>query len=565
MQAKQIFQKGRQYWKRQTFILALFIISTAVGALTPFLIRDFIDAITENAGPLLELALLIFVVGSLSSLTGFLGNYLFQILAMEGVKDLQVEMYAKIQRTPVSSILEGKTGDIMSRITSDTQIVGQIIAIGLPMLFLNIVRFSIVIVVLVLLDVKLSLLTFCSVPAYFLVFRTYNRRLRASTQKEREAFGRVVESLREKLQGLITIKLFNAQDAYRDMFQEDAGFWFSRVKKRILNSTLSVNLIGYITRIMPLLVLLFGGYQVIAGFMTIGTLIGFWQYMGGLYEPIRNLAEWNNGLQQAVSTSQRISEILEKKEEMKGGEPLSKKESIAISLKNVSFSYDRNKALENITCDIDFGSITAVVGRSGGGKSTLINLLMGFYEPETGEILINNSRIQNYDLSSLRDVISYVRQKDFIFNTSIHKNITLDQEFSQKKVVEAAQCCLVHDFSEELPQRYETRIGEKGFDLSDGQKQRIALARALIREPQILILDEATSAIDSENEAKILENIRQKMKGTIIVVSHRLSTIKRADKILVLDAGQLVAEGNNETLKAESEVYGQLFKEQLIR
>jgi ABC-type multidrug transport system fused ATPase/permease subunit len=237
---------------------------------------------------------------------------------------------------------------------------------------------------------------------------------------------------------------------------------------------------------------------------------------------------------------------------------------MTVSLKNVSFSYGDNKALKNITCDIDHGSITAIVGRSGAGKSTLINLLMGFYEPDTGTILIGGTPLREIELPSLRNVISYVKQKDFIFNASITENITLNGEFSPDEIREAARCCLVEDFVGALPQTYETHIGEKGFDLSDGQKQRIALARACIRGPRMFILDEATSAIDSENEAQILKNIRQRMEGTIIVVSHRLSTIRIADKILVIENGQLVAQGDHETLSRESNEYGQLFKEQLI-
>ena len=562
MRATQLLKRGKRYWKRQAFIFLLFMGSTAASAALPFLIREFIDAVT--AGSLLvETAVLIFAIGSLSSLLGFVGNYLFQVLAMEGIKDLQVEIYTNVQKAPIKYILGEKAGDIMSRITSDTQIVGQMIAMGIPMLLLNIVRFSVVILVLAALDVSLSLITFVSVPFYYLVFRTYNKKLRVSTQHERQAFGRVVESLREKLQGLVTIKLFNAQDMYQKQFSDDAEFWFGKVKKRTLNNMLSINLIGYITSIMPIIVFLFGGYRVIAGVLTIGTLIGFWQYMGGLYEPIRNLAEWNNALQQSVSTSERISYLLDMEKEKEGGDFVSR-DHVGVSADHVSFSYNTAKALESVTFDVDSGSIVAIVGGSGAGKTTLIKLLMAFYPPVTGEIKINQKGIHQYDVCDLRTVISYVQQKDFIFNTSIRENITMGQPFSDAKVKEYSGYCLVNDFVEKLPQGYDTRIGEGGFDLSDGQKQRIAFARALIREPHILILDEATSAIDSEKEAQILRNIRDKMKGTIIVVSHRLSTIKAADKILVFDKGHLVAEGDHETLKRESDAYNQLFREQLI-
>ena len=562
MRATQLLKRGKRYWKRQAFILLLFMGSTAASAALPFLIREFIDAVT--AGSLLvETAVLIFAIGSLSSLLGFVGNYLFQVLAMEGIKDLQVEIYTNVQKAPIKYILGEKAGDIMSRITSDTQIVGQMIAMGIPMLLLNIVRFSVVILVLAALDVSLSLITFVSVPFYYLVFRTYNKKLRVSTQHERQAFGRVVESLREKLQGLVTIKLFNAQDMYQKQFSDDAEFWFGKVKKRTLNNMLSINLIGYITSIMPIIVFLFGGYRVIAGVLTIGTLIGFWQYMGGLYEPIRNLAEWNNALQQSVSTSERISYLLDMEKEKEGGDFVSR-DHVGVSADRVSFSYNTAKALESVTFDVDSGSIVAIVGGSGAGKTTLIKLLMAFYPPVEGEIKINQKGIHQYDVCDLRTVISYVQQKDFIFNTSIRENITMGQSFSDAKVKEYSGYCLVNDFVEKLPQGYDTRIGEGGFDLSDGQKQRIAFARALIREPHILILDEATSAIDSEKEAQILRNIRDKMKGTIIVVSHRLSTIKAADKILVFDKGHLVAEGDHETLKRESDAYNQLFREQLI-
>lgn len=562
MKALQLLKRGKLYWKKQAVILAFFMVSTGAGATVPFLIREFIDSIT-GGDLLLDTAVLIFLMGSLSSVAGFLGNYLFQVLAMEGVKNLQIEIYTNVQKAPVPYILEEKLGDIMSKITSDTGIVGQIISAGVSMLFLNVIRFSVVVAVLVMLDVRLSLVTFLSVPAYFVVFKTYNKRLRASTQKERQAFGRVVESLREKLQGLITIKLFNAQPVYQKKFAGDAEFWFTSIKQRMLNNTLSTNLIGYITSIMPLLILLFGGYRVIAGVMSIGTLIGFWQYMGGLYEPIRNVAEWNNGLQQSVSTSDRLADVLDMKEEVLGDNSLP--EGVSLRLANVSFAYKEEVALKDVTVDIDYGTTVALVGRSGSGKSTFIKLLMAFYAPDTGDIFINKEKIQEYSLSGLRDAISYVQQKDFIFNTSITENITLGRSIPPEKVREYSECCLVDEFVKELPQQYNTRIGEGGFDLSDGQRQRIALARAVAREPRILILDEATSAIDSENEACILKNVREKMKGTIFVVSHRLSTIRSADKILVIDDGRIVGEGSHAQLEKENETYRQLFKEQLIR
>lgn len=563
MKALHLLKKGNTYWKRQALILTLFIGSTTAGAVLPFLIREFIDALLDGTGLLMDMALLIFAVGSLSSFFGFLGNYLFQILAMEGVKDLQIDIYSKIQKAPIRHILKEKTGDILSRITSDTQLVGQIIAIGVPMVLLNVVQFCVVVVVLAALDLQLAVVTFVSVPAYYVVFRTYNKRLRLSTQKERQAFGRVVESLREKLQGLITIKLYNAQNVFQNQVAEDVGSWFLTVKKKTLHSILSVNLIGYITSIMPLLVFLVGGYRVMAGALTVGTLVGFWQYMGRLYDPIRGFAEWNNVLQQSVSTGERISYFLEMEKERLGESTLPR-EPVKITADEVSFSYNGEKALDSVTFTIEPGSIVAVVGGSGSGKTTLLKLLMAFYLPDTGEILINEKQIQQYDLTDLRDVISYVQQKDFIFNTTIRENIAMGLTIPDEKIAECSKCCLLHDFLENLPQKYDTTIGERGLDLSDGQKQRIAIARALIREPCMLILDEATSALDSERETQILKNIKQKLKGTVIVVSHRLSTILIADKILVFEAGQVVGEGVHEVLKKENEQYNRLFKEQLI-
>jgi len=315
----------------------------------------------------------------------------------------------------------------------------------------------------------------------------------------------------------------------------------------------------------PVLILGFGGYLIIKGQLTLGTLIGFYSYLGWLYTPIRTLSSFYVSLQKSAQILERIESIYDLPEENEKQGSFRMDEKVEdITYENVSFFYDeQTPVLSGIDLRIEGNKSVAVVGPSGSGKSTLLSLLPRFYDPQIGSIRINGKDIRDYILSELRKNVIVVKQNDFLFNMSIRDNIVLDDDFTEEEFEEAVKIACVDKFMGELEDGYETIVGERGSKLSDGQRQRVAIARAIIRKPKVLILDEATSGVDSQTEEEIFKNLL-KLDMTVIIVSHRLSTIRKAKRVLVLDRGKIIADGTHEELLKMCPRYRNIIEAQLV-
>ncbi|APT72890.1 ABC transporter [Thermosipho sp. 1063] len=562
-EVKELLDYTKKYVSYQKTIFILAPILLIVGSISPFLVRFLFDNIIQNAYfsklPLFVL-LFIFVKGAERFLSVIV-NYNFRKCGNLIVRNEQTSFVKKILRLPVRTISGNNTGDILSRATSDIPVFSQVVSTAMPGIVLNVISLVVFSGILIYLSWQLAIVVFATIPFYNLSINSFNRLLKNFSKLEREKNSEVIEGIRERIEGALTIKRFGKFDYFVSSLKEKIDDWVKVSNKYNLFMQSIEDFLVFIKDICPIIVLSFGGYLVMKGNITLGTLVGFYSFMNWIYEPIRVLSHFFVSLQSSTPVFKRIKEVYEIKEETSGKETI--KNVDEIEFKGVDFSYNSNYVLKNLNFKVTSGERVAIAGLSGSGKSTMLSLMTRFYEPTNGSILINKKDIKRYTLESLRKNIIVVKQNDFLFNMSVKENIILDGNFSEEEFIKAVKIARVDKFVNELENGYKTLIGERGKKLSDGQRQRIAIARAIIRKPQVLVLDEATSGIDSKTEEEIFENLF-KLDMTIVIVSHRLSTIKKAGKIFIIENGQFICDGTHEELLNKCSKYKQIIQAQLI-
>ena len=532
-----------------------------LSSISPFLVRRFID---ELSGGVLSLPLMAAVIlcAAARVFVGTWDAYVWQVKMRAGARDLAAEVFGRLQTLPLPFFREHPTGALMARVLDDTEIVGQACVTYYPMLWLNLAQIMASAIVLVLLEWRLAGVALALLPVAYLALKQFNWRQRRASAAERRHYEAVVESAREKIEGVSVIKSFHCGPFVAELFRKDLDHWFRTLKDVILNRESSRGVLARMPAFVAVALLVSGGVLAVKGRISLGTIVAFFWYMEALYAPIEGLVDWNNARQQAIPMGRRVLEILKATPEgERAGLPLPS--SPTVSLVNVHASYGEKEVLAGVSAEMMGGRMTAIVGESGSGKSTLVSLLLEFNQPTQGEILINGRPLEEYATRELREGIAFSSSEAFLFNMSIRDNITLGGEYTDAEVIEAAKIAGIHEFIAQLPEGYDTRVGERGTKLSDGERQRIALARALIKRPKILILDEATSGVDSKTEARIYEGLRG-FGLTLIVVAHRLSTIYMADRIYVLDGGRVVCQGVHSELLERCPVYRALFEKQLV-
>lgn len=545
-------------------LLALGVLSFAgigLGALSPLLIRRFVDGLGVGSfQPQLVVGLLLVVVTG-KALETYL-RYYFEVSYNRVAKSFIVELYGHLQTVRLTELKKHTTGEYLSRILDHTQYLGRGIVVLYPMLVVNFLQVSVTATVLFLLEWRLAVLTLGILPLSFLGTRWLNWRQRMAWDAEREGWERAVESLREKIDGLRIIKAFNRGRFFTLGFQQDVSRWFNSVRRTAVYGQLTEAALSRAAEVLAIVLLIVGAVFALRGWTSVGSVIAFFWYVGNLYGPLQGLVAWNNSKQQIIPVGKRLLSLLAlPPEEERPGLPFSA--SPAVAFRNISAGYDTKEVLFGVTLDCAPGKMTAVVGESGSGKSTLVSLLLGFNQPTQGEILIDGRPIQGYGTRDLREGIAFSSAEGFLFNMTVRDNIALGGEHTEDEIVEAAEIAGIHEFIMSLPQGYDTVVGERGTKLSDGERQRIALARAVIRKPKILILDEATSGVDSKTEAQIYERLRD-LGATLVVVAHRLSTIHMADQMYLLEKGSVVCQGKHEELLARCPAYRALFEKQLV-
>lgn len=547
---------------------ALIILGASSGAI-PLLIRRLIDQISVRSlrnMRILTLELLgVFVVRALA---GFTSTYFTRVIGTRTAFELRAEFNERLQKLPVSFFNSTTTGTLLTRSFSDAQNASSVITSTIVSAIGDSFTLVVMLVAVFVTDWKLALVSLLVFPAATLPILWVTKRIRFMAKEAARRLSDLTVMLQESAQGCRVVKAFGMEDYERDRYRAEIRHQVE-IATRIQRVSAAMNpIIEILGAFAVAAVLWFGATSVTRGSHSPGTFAAFIAAMLLIYKPFKGLAGMNTVIQQGLISAQRIFEIIDTPPESKlsGAKALASRPH-DLEFRNVSFRYavDGPRVLRNVSFRIERDRVVAIVGMSGGGKSTLADLIPRFYDPEEGCVLIDGIDIRQFSIESLRSNIGLVTQSTFLFNDSIRANIAYGREFrSDREIISAARLANAHDFISRLPHRYDTIVGELGVRLSGGERQRIAIARALLKNAPILILDEPTSNLDSESERLVQNAIERLMKNrTTLVVAHRLSTVRRADRLLVIADGQIVEQGTHEELLALRGQYRRLCDLQL--
>ncbi len=484
--------------------------------------------------------------------------------------DIRDRLFTHIQKLSLKYYSNVKTGEIISRVINDVEQTKSFVITGLMNLWLDVATIGIAIAIMLSMDIKLTIAAIILFPLYGFSIKHFYGRLRSLTRQRSQALAEVQGHLHERVQGMPVIRSFALEDYEQEQFdRQNSNFLDKALTHTSWNAT-TYAVINTITDIAPLIVLAYAGYQAVTGAVTIGTLVAFVTYMDRLYNPLRRLVNSSTTLTQAIASMDRVFEFMDEEYDIDDN-PDAKKLTHAsgdIWFENVSFSYNEGDmaVLRNINLHVTPGETVALVGMSGGGKSTLVSLIPRFYDVTEGRIMMDGTDIRDYEAKSLRNNIGMVLQDNILFSESVKFNIKMGNPYaSDEEVIEAAKAANAHEFIMELPNGYDTKVGERGVKLSGGQKQRVAIARVFLKNPPVLILDEATSALDLESEHLIQEALEKlASERTTFIVAHRLATITHADRIVLIENGEIKEEGSHKELMEKAGGYSRLFHVQQL-
>ena len=504
---------------------------------------------------------------ALRGVVSFTLNYLITWLGQRVVFDLRFQSYRHLNRLSLSYYDQRQTGKIMARLTGDIDVIQYMITGGFVTLITDIVTLVAVTGVIFWKEWRLALLTLAVVPLYVVVYKLYLKYIRELSVQLREKWDAMLGTLQEKIAGISVVKAFVREDYETDRFMQTVKENFALGMKQVhLNRQLGL-FAGLVRAVGTAAVWYYGSVLVLGRQLQAGELLAFTFYMGYLYDPAVRVVDFNITLQWAGAAIDRVFETLDTRpdiEDSPNARPLPSMRG-EIEFRNVSFGYRPEQlVLKNVNLHIRPGEVVALVGPSGAGKSTLVNLIARFYDVTDGQVLIDGVDVRDIKLDSIRRNVGTVMQESLLFSVTIRENIAYGRhDATEEEIVRAAKQADLHDFILTLPDAYDTKIGEDGIKLSVGQKQRLSIARAILTDPKILILDDATSALDSQTEANVQEALEHVMQGrTSIIIAHRLSTVVNADKIVVLDKGEVVDVGTHDELVSKPGVYRTLYEEQ---
>ncbi|WP_297597423.1 ABC transporter ATP-binding protein [uncultured Cetobacterium sp.] len=550
-------------------VIILSTITSLMSAVPAWLSKYLIDdvLVKKNAQMMMMVIGAIFASTILKVITNYFADISSGYITEKIRRDIKVDVFTHLQKLPIAYFKQNKLGDIMARLSGDSTTLGRI---GF-MLFDMLKEFITVLALLVRMfqvDIILALISLTVLPAILSMVKKYTKKIRKSGRVRQDTVGDVTAFVQEALSGVSVIKGFNRSDKIIDRYKSVTQEEFDKIYKTTKIKAKISPINEVLATIMILLVASYGGYQIIVvQSMTPGDLISFITAIGLMQQPLKTLIKRNSELQEALPSADRVIEIFDVPLEPDHiGEILRPVPEIIekISFKDVDFKYDdgEENVLKKFTLNVKAGEVVALVGKSGSGKTTLVNLLPRYYDITGGSIKINKIDIREISLEKYRNHIGIVPQETFLFSGTIGENIGFGKDkVSQEEIENASKMANAYDFIMELPNQFETEVGERGILLSGGQKQRIAIARALIQNPSIMILDEATSALDTESERLVQEALDKLMQGrTTFVIAHRLSTIINADKIVVMENGEIKEVGNHQELLKKDGIYRKLYE-----
>lgn len=556
----------RPYTK--TILTAIFCIVVAAGSnlYVPWIIKDMIDKVLaeKDMEMLNYISIGIVVVFLIRGIFYFGQSYLVSYVGQRVVIDIRGQLYRKFQRLPLAYYDKHRTGEMMSYISNDVAALQNAMVDKLIELITEISIFIGSLGMMFYLDWKLSLLTFAVVPMVGQAMNIFGKKLKKSGTMIQERMADMTAMLQESLSAVRVVKSFVREDHEIKRYDQENERNFEAAMLNIRLMSMLTPTVEFLAALAVTVIVWFGGYEVVEGRITAGALVAFLTYAVNLANPVKRISRAFGTMQQALAAADRVFAVMDLPEmiaDKLDAKPLPKVTG-RVKVDNVSFSYnDEAPAVKNISFDVKPGQMIAFVGPSGAGKSTIANLLPRFYDVTEGSITVEGMDVRDVTLSSLREQIGIVPQETMLFSGTVWENIRYGRlDATNEEIVEAAKAANADEFIRQLPNGYDTKLGERGVNISGGQRQRLAIARAILKDPQILILDEATSALDTESEKVVQAALDRLMVGrTSFVIAHRLSTILSADRILVLDHGEIVEDGTHEELLVKGGLYSNLY------
>ncbi|EOU2004410.1 ABC transporter ATP-binding protein, partial [Clostridium perfringens] len=531
-----------------------------IDSFFPYLQKIFVDDILLGSDKS-KLGLFFGVFLGLSLLRGILGyikEFLFDKFSLNVSKEIRMDLFKKIQSFEFSFFDSTNTGELMSRIGEDVDIVWETISYGLRLLIEGIILFIISVTIMMSMSPSLTIICLVILLPVGVLAILVNKKFHRNYSKISDKVADINLMAQQDIAGIRLVKAFAREKYETEKFLKVNKDYYDLniTQARILSNFLPV--IDILTNLTPVAMIIYGGYLVIKGNITMGTLLAFSSYILNLSFCVKNIGGLVNMMSQNRASMDKIFNILKRKPQITSMENSYNPDKVKgeIEFKNVSFRYNEEEVLKKINLKIPAGSTVAIMGETGCGKSSILSLIGRHYDVSSGEVLIDGVNVKKWNLDSLRENMAVVFQDTFLFSDSIKDNIDFGGNKSEDEIIEAAKDSCAYDFIKEMPEGFETEVGERGLGLSGGQKQRLAIARALVRKTPILILDDATSALDMETEFNVLKNLSKKQdKATTFIIAHRISGVKDADIILFMKDGEIVEMGDHESLLKKKGYY----------
>ena len=568
----EIFKKLKEYYwpNKHLFFWSLFmlLITLLITVAYPIILQQTIDRVITGeqydlAWTLAGIFLALMVVKGIAT---YIGQYTGDMFGIRSVYELRNALYAKLQRLPFSYYDNAKTGDLMSRLTADVEGFRFFLSFGFVELFRLVFLVSVSLCVMFYYSVSLTFVSMMAMPLLVVAVLRFDKKVHPAFRGIRKSFGKLNTNVQENISGIHTVKSLSREsfqinkfndsnNDYKDRYLFTSDIWAKYFPvMEFLGNISVVFLFGY------------GGFLVMEGQLQIGELVAFYSLLGYIIFPIMNLGFTVNLFSQSKASGERLLEVIEAPEPIHSMEGAIDGSNMKgqVSFENVTLQYreEDQVALDHVNLEVAAGKQVGLIGATGSGKTSLTQLLTRFYEPTEGVVKIDGIPVNEYTLPSLRSKIGFVLQESFLFSSSIKSNISYGYpDASMEEIIDAAKRANAHDFIMELPKGYDTMLGERGLGLSGGQKQRIAIARALCQNPAILVLDDATSAVDMKTELHIQEALAEVMKGrTTFIIAHRISSVKHADELIVFEHGKIVQRGTHDELIQEEGLYKRIYE-----
>lgn len=545
------------------FLILLIVLSAILAPILPLLIKYTIDNPIAT-GNYEELSVMLSImIGTLilGTFISFFNTYLSGWLGQHIIRDIRIQLYDKLLQFRLKFFDNTPVGRLVTRTISDIETLSNVFSAGFAAIIGDILQLILIISVMFYTDWRLSLISLSTVPLMLVSTYVFKEKVKASFNLVRNAVSNLNSFVQEHITGMNVVQIFNAEEIEYQKFEKINAAHRDANNKSIFYYSVYYPVIEVISALGVGLVVWYGARQIIGMQVTFGTVTAFIMFINQFFRPIRMIADRVNTLQMGIVSTDRILKLLDSDEFIDSNGTISAELKGQVEFKNVWFAYnDENYVLKDISFKASESETIAFVGATGAGKSSIINLLSRFYEINKGEVLIDNRPVSEFDIRSLRKQIGVVLQDVFLFSDTIEYNINLgDTSITREQIVEAAKLVGVHDFIMQLPNNYNYNVQERGATLSVGQRQLISFVRAIVQNPRIIVLDEATSSVDTETEGLIQAAIEKLMKGrTALVIAHRLSTIQKADKIIVLDKGKIVESGTHQELLEVGGFYSNL-------